>query len=387
MRSAEIGPTAPKLTPSPEVGMKTFTAVASFVALAALVAACDTHNGPMAPGPLSLNAELADYSGWSTPVNFGPVINSDSNETAPTFSTDGHHLYFHSFKAEGCGDADLYVARRHDKRDDLGWGRPENLGCIVNSPFRDAGPTIFDDEATGITTLMFTSTRPGGPGDFDIYQSTRVGDEGEFGPATLIAELSGPFRDTRTAISRDGLELFLSSDVTGRPNGVGGQDLWVATRATTADLWSYPVNLGPAVNTTAFDGAPALSFDGTTMYFFSNRAGGSGGNDIWVTTRARLRGQVVGVAAIASAPLVRHIVAPQTTDPAIDQALDNHYAWLDTAAQSNHTLLVFMPGQGQRPALFQLVQQEAARLGYHVVGLMYSNLVRIGTLCPIAQDP
>src|SRR3989454_2800028 len=57
--------------------------------------------------------------------------------------------------------------------------------------------------------------------------------------------------------------------------------------------WSTPVNLGAVVNTTAFDGGPALSFDGTTLYFHSNRPGGFGGNDLYVTTRARLRGQDV----------------------------------------------------------------------------------------------
>lgn len=325
--------------------MKSLTAVGCLVALAALAAACDTHTGPVGPGPLWLSAELESapaYSDWSTPVNLGPVINtagdenrpaiskdqlslyvstnrpggfggldlwvsqrasvddpwgplqnlgpsinSDANETAPTFSPDGHHLYFHSFKTGGCGGADLYVSRRQEKRDDLGWEPAENLGCVVNSTANDAGPTIFEDETTGITTLIFTSTRPGGPGDFDIYQSTRIGD-GEFGPATLIPELSGPFRDTRTAISRDGLELILSSDVTGRLGGVGGQDLWVSTRATTTDPWSTPVNFGPVVNTTAFDGAAALSFDGTTLYFFSNRPGGLGGNDLYVTTRTHV---------------------------------------------------------------------------------------------------
>ena len=101
-------------------------------------------------------------------------------------------------------------------------------------------------------------------------------------------ELNGPFRDTRTAIRRDGLEMFLSLDAAGRPGGIGSQDLWVSTRATTADPWSTPVNLGPTVNTTAFDGAPALSFDGTTLYFFSTRPGGFGGNDLYVTMRQRV---------------------------------------------------------------------------------------------------
>ena len=225
---------------------------------------------------------------WGTPVNLGPNINSAGNESAPTFSIDGHRIYFHSNGRGGCGGADLFVSRRHDKRDDFGWGPVENLGCVVNSSSDDNGPTIFEDDATGITTLYFTSTRPGGLGDYDVYASTRVGDEGEFGPSVLVPELSGPFRDTRTAISRDGLEIFLSSDSKGRVGGIGSQDLWVSTRSTTLDPWSTPVNLGSTVNTTVFDGGPALSFDGTTLYFHSDRQGPSGNYDLWVTTRTKL---------------------------------------------------------------------------------------------------
>ena len=232
---------------------------------------------------------------WQTPVNLGPNINSARNDLAPTFTPDGHQLYFHSAGRGGCGLADLFVARRHDKHDDFGWEPAENLGCVVNSSFADAGPTYFEDDATGITTLYFTvqNNPPTSDQGFDIYASTRVGDEGAFGPPVLVPELSSPFRDTRTAIRRDGLEIFLSS---GRPgddvvgHSAGSEDLWVSTRATTLDSWSTPVNLGPTVNSTAFDGAPALSFDGTTLYFFSERPGGFGQRDLYVTTRARLGG-------------------------------------------------------------------------------------------------
>src|SRR3989454_12066510 len=89
----------------------------------------------------------------------------------------------------------------------------------------------------------------------------------------------------------------LAPDAARPPGGVGGQDLWVATRATTADPWSTPVNLGPTVNSTAFDGAPALSFDGTTLYFFSERLGGFGERELYVTTRARLGGPDVAKGA------------------------------------------------------------------------------------------
>src|SRR5207247_3839020 len=118
-----------------------------------------------------------------------------------------------------------------DKRDDFGWESVENLGCVVNGPAFDNGPTYFEDETTGITTLYFTSTRLGGPGDYDIYASTRVGDESEFGPAVLVAELSAPGRGTRTAVRRDGLEMFLSSGGTGRVGGGGSRGGWVSAGA------------------------------------------------------------------------------------------------------------------------------------------------------------
>jgi hypothetical protein len=89
----------------------------------------------------------------------------------------------------------------------------------------------------------------------------------------------------------------------------------------------------------------------------------------------------------SDAPLVLHVVAPQSTDAAIDQALNAHYVWLDTTARTNHKLLVFMPGTGLTPAAYQLVEQEAARLGYHVVGLMYPNSIGLARVCPNAPDP
>jgi WD40-like Beta Propeller Repeat len=234
----------------------------------------------------------SDDAAWGEPVNLGPNVNSSLRDRAPTLSIDGHALYFHSSGRGGCGGADLFVSRRQNVHDDLGWQPAENLGCVVNSPFDDAGPTVFEDEETGVTTLYFTSTRPGGPGDFDVYASTRSGDEGSFGPPVLVAELSGAFRDTRTAIRRDGLEMFLSSDSRARQGGQGDQDIWVSTRATTSDPWSVPVNLNErgTVNSSSFDGAPALSFDATTLYFYSARPGGVGANDLYRTARIRLRG-------------------------------------------------------------------------------------------------
>ena len=93
-----------------------------------------------------------------------------------------------------------------------------------------------------------------------------------------------------------------------------------------------------------------------------------------------------GTAAAAGLPTV-HIINPQATDPAIDQALDNHYAWVDPNAPTNGQLFVYLPGTGDVPANALLVQQMAAQLGYHVIGLMYVDSTQIQGLCEGQPDP
>jgi hypothetical protein len=101
-------------------------------------------------------------------------------------------------------------------------------------------------------------------------------------------ELSSPKRDTRTFFRKDGLEAFVTSD---RDGGLGGIDIWVSTRKTLSDLRSTPENIGSPVNSTFDDGSPWLSRDGTTLYFFSTRDGGHGKRDIWYTTRVEIDGE------------------------------------------------------------------------------------------------
>lgn len=228
---------------------------------------------------------------WGPPVNLGPVINSIGfNTAAPNFSPDGHHMFFHAVRLGGCGAADLYVSRRKDKRDDFGWQEPVNLGCTINSPFADNGPAYFEDEATGIIILYFTSNRPpGDPGPPErahIHASTR-GEDGNWGPGVFVSELNSPFFEGRPGIRRDGLEIFIPST---RPGGIDHSPvgIWVSTRENTMDPWSTPVNLGRPVNSEFGEESPNLSWDGTTMYFYSRRPGGSGGRDLWVTTRTKL---------------------------------------------------------------------------------------------------
>jgi len=101
-------------------------------------------------------------------------------------------------------------------------------------------------------------------------------------PVNLGPEVNSSTAEYDPHISPDGLSLYFLSR---RPGGLGGADIWVTTRKTEDDPWGPPVNLGQPVNTEAFEGAPCISADGLEFYFISGRPGGSGSQDIWVTTR------------------------------------------------------------------------------------------------------
>jgi hypothetical protein len=233
-------------------------------------------------------------SPWGTPQNLGPNINSSGRELAPAFSPDGHFLYFQSDRPGGCGNLDLYVSHRRNKHDDFGWEPAVHIPCgNINTPGDDAGATIFNDEEHDQTILYLTrNLTPTNPDGFDIYMAIKDEEDDDptaFGPAVLVLQLSSPFRDTRTTIRRDGLEMILSSGRLGSVGPTRNEDLWVSTRESTDDPWGAPVNLGPVVNSPFFDGAPALSRDGTTLYFFSERPGGFGKRDLYVATRTKLK--------------------------------------------------------------------------------------------------
>jgi hypothetical protein len=220
---------------------------------------------------------------WGPPVNLGTVVNSPSTEAVAALSRDEHWLFFTSSRPGGVGGTDIWVSYREHVHDPFDWQAPVNVGTGVNSPFNESGATYFENDGTGAPQLFFHSNRPG-VGGTDLYVSDLLGD-GTFGPATMVAELSGPGQDQRPSIRFDGLEIFFFSD---RPGGAGFVDLWSATRARVFDPWSAPTNLGPAVNTVFDEVQPYISADRQTLYFQSARpVGGFGSQDIWMTTRKK----------------------------------------------------------------------------------------------------
>src|SRR5262249_24113426 len=105
-------------------------------------------------------------------------------------------------------------------------------------------------------------------------------------PVNLGPTINSSSADFGAAISKNGLSLYFSSN---RPGGYGVIDIWVSQRASVNDPWGPPVNLGATINATspiAQNFLPNLSRDGHWLFFSSNRLGGLGDVDIWVSWRA-----------------------------------------------------------------------------------------------------
>jgi Tol biopolymer transport system component len=226
------------------------------------------------------------HDAWGLPMNLGPNINTTFNDRAPALSRDGHFLFFATNRPGSFGLLDIWVSYRTDTHDDFSWGSPMNLGAGVNGSANDYGPGFLENDDIGIPSLLFGSNRPGGAGGFDVYISNLQAN-GSFGPGSLITELSSPDADFRPTVRPNGLELFFDSARPG-PTGIAGiglRDLWASTRRTVSAPWSTPVHMGPVVNSEFDDIFPALTSDGTTLIFSSDRPGGLGGLDLYVSSR------------------------------------------------------------------------------------------------------
>ena len=218
---------------------------------------------------------------WEAPVNLGSVINTSGVEAGSDLSADGHLLFFHSNRAGSLGGNDIYVSRRADPNDDVGWGPPEALGPDVNTSADENAPTYLQSAEDGSANLYFTR------GDAttqaqDLYVAAITRDGQTRGPAVLAVELNSIVNDAAPTVRADGRELLFHSP---RSGTLGFADLWVATRQSVREPWSTPVNLGAPLNTTAFDQQPSLSHDGRTLVWASDRPLGVGGLDIWMATR------------------------------------------------------------------------------------------------------
>jgi outer membrane protein OmpA-like peptidoglycan-associated protein/Tol biopolymer transport system component len=174
---------------------------------------------------------------WQKARSLGPPINTGGNEGGLFISPDGRFLFFAACdRPDGMGSCDIYWSKREGTR----WSDPENLGPVVNSGTWDSQPSFSSDGKT----LYFASRRPGGYGSSDIWKSVLQDDNTWSAPENLGDSINTPREEMAPFIHPDDQTLYFSSK--GHP-GMGGLDLYyskkdVLGRWKTPVNLGYPIN-------------------------------------------------------------------------------------------------------------------------------------------------
>ena len=234
-----------------------------------------------AQAPTSVSA-TSPYRG----ENLGPQVNSTYNEGNPLISPDGKTLYYTRedhpnntmFADKENGSADIWYSEWQPSNQ---WGPARRMGAPLNQFNHNAVFSITPDGNTLLLRGAYTNGRYETRG-FSISKRTAGG----WGtPETLnIAnyEKMSKGRFDFAYLTVDGKTLLLSFSE--KRNGQK-DDLYVSFRQKNGS-WSQPMNLGGDINTDDYtETTPFLAPDGNTLYFSTNRPGGQGDNDVWVTRR------------------------------------------------------------------------------------------------------
>jgi len=227
-----------------------------------------------------VSTRASEAEPWGEPVNVGAPINSAANDFCPTIGRDGKTFFFASNRDGYCGtspNADIYTTRFDSG---LQVSTVTHLGCQVNSGWDEHSPFPAQIPGEG-PTLFYSSARPANESDtttdHDLYHSPMHG--GVYGAGVALSDINTGANEGQPNVRRDGGELFFWSD---RAGGEGGPDIYSSASLLMGE-WGTPQNLGPDVNSGAGETRPSLSWDGTTLYFGSTRVGGQ--SDVYVVTR------------------------------------------------------------------------------------------------------
>lgn len=219
--------------------------------------------------PLAASGQLVpDYDFRIGPID---IVNTPGNDYAPTLSGDHHTLWFCSYERPGgYGFSDVY---RSSGPDEGSWNDPVNGGEVWNRDDNEGAIAIAADN----TTVVVAMDGRKGFGDTDLYIGELVGDS-ITNVRNLGRSVNSKYWDSQPSISGDGNTIYFASN---RPGGYGGVDIWVTVK--TDDGWTRAIPLDSTINTLANERAPYVIKNGTALFFSSDREGGYGGEDFWVS--------------------------------------------------------------------------------------------------------
>lgn len=210
------------------------------------------------------------------PKNLGGKINTDNYEYFPVLTADEQTLIF-TRNTRRNGGLDLQEDFYISFAGEEGWQQAMNLGEPINTDDNEGAQTITAD---GKQLFFIGCNRRSGLGSCDIYRALRNGRKWGT-PENLGSPVNSSKWESQPSVSADGKTLYFVSN---RAGGQGGMDIWVTHLAPNGE-WTVPRNLGDVINTPYSEETPFIHPDGKTLYFTSNGHPGMGEKDIYFTRK------------------------------------------------------------------------------------------------------
>lgn len=222
--------------------------------------------------------------------NLGASINSKYEEYVPVISSDESVLIFTYRGVESLGgllNEDLEPSNDGEYYEDIHisykkgeqWTKPVSISENINTKGNDASVALSPD---GRQLFIFKNEKGNSERNGQIYSSQQVGNEWSF-PKPLGENVNSKHWEGSISMSHDNNTVYFSSE---RPGGLGGKDIYLSKRKIDGS-WGEAVNLGPKINTSKDDDAPFIHPDNKTLYFSSMGHNSMGGYDIFLTNKDR----------------------------------------------------------------------------------------------------
>lgn len=205
-------------------------------------------------------------------------INKGTSNFAPMYYLSNEKMIFTSARRGGIvsdpekQDARYFCDLYYSTLEDTIWQRPVNFGRPVNTSLHEGAAVFTPDEI-----MLFTRWSDNNRREAFIYMARTTG--GKFYEAMKLGtNINVPgYKTQQPYVNFDGTKLFFSSN---RPDGHGGFDLWMAPIDANGFIGN-PTNLGPAINTAGDEITPFYHDISNTLYFSSNFLPGLGGFDVF----------------------------------------------------------------------------------------------------------
>jgi len=210
------------------------------------------------------------------PIDISPkpmpdIINSYPLQYFPVLTADEEELIYTVRLGVQFHDDENIVVSK--KNVDGNWTKPVSISPNINSQFNEGTCTISADGRT----LIFTTCEGRQTfGSCDLFITTKTGDDWSV-PKNLGKNVNSRAWESQPAISADGRRLYFVSD---RGGGLGKRDIWVSHK-DEEDNWQKATNLGDSINTKEDEVSPFIHVNGTTLFFASKGYPGFGGFDLY----------------------------------------------------------------------------------------------------------